>query len=162
MLVNTVRDNFEGHTKCDIAQVEEALRLQGMIENPMDKEFKGMVFEKLIANCPITVQDVENANCLFGPNLANLRGKIIRTKPEHVHVEYVQIPHDFMELHKYVTLVADIMFVNGLPFLVPSLQGISLVTIEYLKLRMQNNSFIPWKESSVSTERQGSWCRLHS
>ncbi len=32
-------------------------------------------------------------------------------------------------------LVADAMFVNGLPFLVTSLQGISLVTIEYLKSR---------------------------
>ncbi len=41
----------------------------------------------------------------------------------------------FVELHKYVTLVADVMFVNGLPFLVTSLQGISLVTIEYLKSR---------------------------
>jgi hypothetical protein len=34
-----------------------------------------------------------------------------------------------------VTLVADLMFVIGLPFLVTSLQGISLVTIEYLKSR---------------------------
>jgi hypothetical protein len=34
-----------------------------------------------------------------------------------------------------VTLVADVMFVNGLPFLVTSLRGISLVTIEYLKSR---------------------------
>jgi hypothetical protein len=41
----------------------------------------------------------------------------------------------FFEMHKYVTLVADIMFVNGLPFLVTSLRGISLVTIEYLKSR---------------------------
>jgi hypothetical protein len=32
-------------------------------------------------------------------------------------------------------LVADVMFVNGLLFLVTSSQGISLVTIEYLKSR---------------------------
>jgi hypothetical protein len=32
-------------------------------------------------------------------------------------------------------MVADVMFVNSLPFLVTSLQGMSLVTIEYLKLR---------------------------
>ena len=121
MLVNTVRDNFEGHTKHDIAKAKESRRLQGMVGNPTDKEFKGMVREKLITkNCPVTVQDVENANRIFGPDLANLRGKTIRTKPEHVHIEYVQIPRDFVELHKYVTLVADVMFVNGLPFLVTS------------------------------------------
>ena len=106
-----------------------------MIGNPTDTEFKGMVREKLITNCPVTVQDVENANRIFGPDLANLRGKTIRTKPEHVRIEYVQIPRDFVELHNYVTLVADVMFVNGLPFLVTSSRGISLVTIEYLPSR---------------------------
>jgi hypothetical protein len=106
-----------------------------MVGNPTDKEFKGMVCERLITNCPVTVQDVENANRIFSPDLANLRGKMIRTKPEHVRIEYVQIPRDFVELHKYVTLVVDVMFVNGLPFLVTSSQGISLVTIEYLKSR---------------------------
>jgi hypothetical protein len=60
---------------------------------------------------------------------------MIRTKPEHVCIEYVQIPRDFVKLHKYVTLVADAMFVNGLPFLVTSSRGISLVKIEYLKSR---------------------------
>ncbi len=135
MLVNTVRNNFKGHTKHDIAKAKKARRLQGMVGNPTDREFNGMVREKLITNCPITVQDVENANTIFGPDLANLRGETIRTKPEHVRIEYVQIPRDFVELHKYVTLMADVMFVNGLPFLVTSLRGISLVTVEYLKSR---------------------------
>ncbi len=133
MLVNTVRDNFEGHTKHGIAKAKEARRLQGMVGNPTDKEFKGMVCERLITNFPVTVQDVKNGNHIFGSDLANLRGKTIRTKPEHVCIEYVQIPWDFVELHKYVMLVADVMFVNGLPFLITSLQDISLVTIEYLK-----------------------------
>jgi hypothetical protein len=135
MLVNTVRDNVEGHTKRNITKAKEAQRLQGMVGNPTDKEFKGMVSERLITNCPVTVQDIKNSNRIFGPDLANLRGKMIRSKPEHVRIEYMQIPQDFVELHKFVMLVADVMFVNGLPFLVTSLQGISLVTIEYLKLR---------------------------
>jgi hypothetical protein len=60
---------------------------------------------------------------------------VLSCNPFTQHIEYVQIPWDFFELHKYVTLVADVMFVNGLPFLVTSSQGISLVTIEYLKLK---------------------------
>ncbi len=135
MLVNTVRENFEGHTKHDIAKAKEAQRLQGMVGNPTDKELKGIVREKLITNCPVTVEHVENANRIFGPDLTNLRGEMIRTKPEHVRIKYVQIPWDFVELHKYVTLVAEVMLVNGLPFLVTSSRDISLVTVEYLKLR---------------------------
>lgn len=106
-----------------------------MIGNPTDREYAGIVHEKLITNCPVTVHDINNANCIFGPDLANLRGRTTRTKPEHVRVEIIQIPRDIVQLHKHVMLVADIMFINGLPFLVTSLRGISLVTIEYLPSR---------------------------
>jgi hypothetical protein len=115
-MVNTVRGNFEGYTKHDIKKVQEARHLQGMIGNPTEHEFKGMVREKLIANCPVTVHNIHNAHQIFCPNLANLRDKTMRTKPEHVRADYVKIPQDFMDLHKYVTIVADIMFINGLPF----------------------------------------------
>jgi hypothetical protein len=78
------------------------------------------------------VHDVNNTNRIFGLDLANLRGKMTRTKPERVRVEIVQIPWDFVQLRKYVMLVADVMFVNGLPFLVTFSRGLSLVRIEYL------------------------------
>jgi hypothetical protein len=135
VMVNTARKNFEGFTKHEIKMAQEARRLQGMIGNPMDRGFTGMVREELIANCPVTVHDVQNANRIFGPDLANLRGKTTRSKPEHVRVDYVKIPWDFVEMHKYVTIVADMMFVNGLPFLVTSLRGISQITIDGLPSR---------------------------
>ena len=47
----------------------------------------------------------------------------------------MQIPRDFVQLHKYVTLVPDVMFVNGLPFLITSSRGLNLVTIEHLPSR---------------------------
>ncbi len=50
MLVNTVSNEFEGHTKHNIAKAKEAQRLQGMVGNPTDKEFKGMVCKRLITN----------------------------------------------------------------------------------------------------------------
>jgi hypothetical protein len=50
-------------------------------------------------------------------------------------VDYVKIPRDFVEMHEYVTIGVDVMFVNGLPFLVTSLRGISLITIEFLPSR---------------------------
>ncbi len=62
-------------------------------------------------------------------------GKTTRTKPEHVRVDYVKIPGDFIEMHKFVMLVADMLFINGLPFLVTSSRGISLTMIEFLPSR---------------------------
>ena len=51
-----------------------------------------MVREQLLTNSPVTMQNINNANQIFGPDLANLRGKVTRTKPERARVEYVQIP----------------------------------------------------------------------
>ena len=55
--------------------------------------------------------------------------------PDQVCVNYMKIPKDFIGMHKYVILVADILFVNDLPFLITSLQDICLVTVEYLTSR---------------------------
>jgi hypothetical protein len=56
IMVSTVRGNYEGFMKHKIKKAQEARRLQGMIGKPMEREFEGMVHEKLIANCPITVR----------------------------------------------------------------------------------------------------------
>ena len=82
-----------------------------------------MVHEKLIANCPVTITDVQNAYHFFGPDLAGLRGKTVRHKPEHIAVDYVAIPCDFLDRHRNVTVTADLMFVNGLPFLITQSSG---------------------------------------
>ncbi len=65
-----------------------------MIANPTKKEFAGMVREKLLTNSPITVRNIDNANQIFGPDLANLRGKMTREKLDHIRVKFARIPKD--------------------------------------------------------------------
>ncbi len=84
MLMNTVRGNFKGYTCHEVERAREAQCIQGMIANPTEKEFAGMVREQLLTNCPVTIRDIDNANQIFGPDLTNLRGKATRTKPECV------------------------------------------------------------------------------
>ena len=57
-----------------------------MIANPTEREFVCMVHEKLLTNFLFTVHDIDNANQILGPDLANLRGKATRAKPDHVRV----------------------------------------------------------------------------
>ena len=79
----------------------------------------------------MTEKDVSNAYALFSQNLAGLRGKAVRQKPENVEMDYVHIPWSLVETNKYVTLTADVMFVNSLPFVVKFGQGIGLLTAEF-------------------------------
>ena len=52
--------------------------------------------------------------------------------PEHVPTDYVAIPRIFLELHKYVTLVAYGMFVNNTTFLITMSPDIKFMTVEQL------------------------------
>ncbi len=84
MLVNMVRENFKGYLRHEVEKAKEARRIQGMIVNPTEREFAGIVGEQLLTNCPVTVRDVDKANQIFDPDLANLREKMTSTKPERV------------------------------------------------------------------------------
>ena len=96
--------------------------------------FFDKVRDKLIPNCPVSAQDVANSIMIYGPDLGGVRGKIVRQKPERENTEFIQIPRDFYILHKFVTLTADVMFVNGNPILVTMSQKNCIYMAEYLPL----------------------------
>jgi len=55
MLVNMVRENFEGCSRHKVKKAKEARRIQGMIVDPTKREFDGMLCEQLLTNCPVTM-----------------------------------------------------------------------------------------------------------
>jgi hypothetical protein len=67
---------------------------------------------------PITPLAVEHFHKLFGPDLAGVRGRTVRKRPEHVHIKYVEIPRSIVDRFSAVVLAVDVMFVDGTPFLV--------------------------------------------
>eukprot|EP00804_Cyclotella_cryptica_P006894 CCRYP_007059-RA/>CCRYP_007059-RA protein AED:0.47 eAED:-0.58 QI:0/-1/0/1/-1/1/1/0/231 len=135
MHVQTVQQNYEGFTKEQVQQAIKARKLQAMLGSPTKADFKAMVRGKLMDDCPIDVSDLRNAHTIFGPDLAGLRGRTVRHRPERVTTDIVVIPRDFVQQHRFVTLTADIMFVNGVPFLVTRSRGIQLITVEFLPRR---------------------------
>ncbi len=96
---------------------EKACEAQGMLGHPTDHNFLGMVRGSMISNCPVTTNTVKNAQHMFGPDLAGIRGRTVRRPTEYVTTNYVQIPRAILERHQLVTLTVDVMFVNGVPFL---------------------------------------------
>ncbi len=100
-----------------------------MLGNPSERDYKGMVSNNLIANCPVTASDVTNARTIFGPDLPGLRGKTVRRAPAPVVGDYVAVPWSLVDTNKAVTLAADVFFVDGMAFLLTVARRIKFVRV---------------------------------
>ncbi len=129
--VNTVCDNYEGFTKHQIKNATRARRLMSMVPTPSPHDFQGMVRHNLLKDCPITPKEVNNAHTIFGPDLATIRGKTVRHSPDQVVTDYVENSRNFFNKNNRITLIADVMFVNSVPFLVSASRYLNLITIEH-------------------------------
>ncbi len=131
----SIRGNMEGFSKRQILRAHEARLLQGCIANLSEREFNDLVRNNQLKNCSISVDDISNASSIYGKARPNLRGSTTRTKPTRVTPTVVSVPRDFYKLHRFVTLSADVMFVNGLPFLTTVSENIEFLTAEFLPNR---------------------------
>ena len=89
----------------------------------------------MIQNCPIIASDFSNAHIRFGKNLSGTRGNTVIQNPDRLVMNYFAVPKDFLKLHKFVTLVADVMFVNSTQFLITMSRGIKFVTDKHIPNR---------------------------
>jgi hypothetical protein len=64
-----------------------------------------------------------------------MKGKTVRRSSEPVMTAYVKIPPDILSMNNNVTLAADIMFVNGLPFMISVPRKIKMTTAEHMPNR---------------------------
>ena len=134
--MQTVRESFEGYTKNEVKKAITAREAPTMLGCLSERDMEYLVSSKELDDCPVTPHDLRNANAIFGgPDIAGVRGKTVRRAPERVITDYVAIPRDFLKLHTHVTLVADVMFVNNIPFLVTLSRGIKFVTAEHVRSR---------------------------
>jgi hypothetical protein len=62
----TVQQNYEGYTKKQVLEANEARCTLGMIGNPSKCNFKDILRGNLISNCPVTTDAVTNAHTIFG------------------------------------------------------------------------------------------------
>ena len=131
MHVITVRENFNGFSRKQVEGATSAHHLMGMVATSSPHDFQGMVCLNMLKDCPITNDDIKNANTIFGTNLTTIRGKMVRRRPKLVITDYVNIPRLLVDANQRVTLAADVMFVNSVPFLVSISRKINLITIEH-------------------------------
>ena len=77
-LINTVKDIKARYTDSDYHRALAAHQLQIKIGRPTTKDFKNIIMGNLLPNCPVTQQDIDAAEDIFGPDLGSLKGKTTR------------------------------------------------------------------------------------
>lgn len=142
MLVNTVDDNKSSYSVNAYSQALLARKIQIMIGRPSTKDFIRIVDQGLLPNCPINRDDIKAAENILGPDIGSLKGKTVRTNPGKVRPSLQSIPAEIMSQCKELTLCADIMFVNKIPFLVTLSRRIKFSTAEVLTSRSAKNIMI--------------------
>jgi hypothetical protein len=70
-----------------------------------------------IKNVPITIDDINIAEKVFGPDIGALKGKTMHQKPAPVVSDYVEIPKELVYNHQTVILCMDGMKINGVSYL---------------------------------------------
>ena len=135
VFMTTVDDNKSKFTKRDIKMAELARSIQDKIGRPSLRAYINIIKNNLLPNIPISINDVLNAERIFGPNLGSIKGKTVRSKPSPVKIAEIDLPSDIQELYGDVELSGDIMFVNKIPFFISISHKIKFGTAEALKNR---------------------------
>jgi hypothetical protein len=146
VFVNTVSGNKEGFSQRQLKGAELAKSLYAKLGYPSPKDYRWIIQSNQISDCPVTVQDVDNAHTIWGKNIAALKGKNTRTKPIHVAGNFVKVPKELLKLHKDVYMTADILFVNRIPFFITLSRKICFTTVNHLNDRKVSTIFKAFKE----------------
>ena len=87
----------------------------------------------LIANNPVTIEDIEIAEQIFGSDIGSLKGKTTRKKPIPVVDDYIAIPEELYAKQQDIVLCIDGIKVNGMLFLTTVSKNIFYRTAQYVE-----------------------------
>jgi hypothetical protein len=139
--VEIVESNMQLFSKRQIAWADKARSLYATLGFPSKQDFLWILRFNQIKDCPVTIEDAMAAYKIWGPSVAILKGKTVRTKPEPVKTNTVHIPKEIREIHKEVTLTIDIFFVNQIPFFVTLSRSLYFTTMTHLPNRSLGEIF---------------------
>ena len=134
LFVTTVHSQGDCYTRPAYECTQAARRLQNIIMHPASHHMSDIAISHL-RNCPITKEDIQAADDIFGPNLGSLKGKTVWRPNKHVQAGSSAVPRRILEIHWDMVLSMDIMFVNNVLFLVTSSCNICFSTVESLPSR---------------------------
>jgi hypothetical protein len=68
-LVDSVQENKQGYSQRQFEDAKQARKLYHVLGCPTVENFKAIIRQNLVKNCPVTVDDIANAEKIFGPDI---------------------------------------------------------------------------------------------
>jgi hypothetical protein len=94
---------------------------------------KAIIQMNAIRNNPVTTEDVNIAEKIFGPDVATLKGKTTHRAPIPVIEDCIEIPRELITAQYSVTLCLDGMKVNDFSFLTTISKNLMYQTARYIQ-----------------------------
>jgi hypothetical protein len=116
-----------------VNQFERARRARELchaIGTPSLNDFKSIIRMNIIGNNPVTTEDINIAEQIFGSDIGALKGKTVRRTPRQVIDDSIEIPNELIQSQQNVKLC--IMYVNGMQFLTTISKNIHYRTAQYI------------------------------
>ena len=129
IMVTTVEDRLNKYSVREIARAEAARDLQRKFYFLSDATLERLLRKGKIKKTKVTALDVARARDIWGPALGLLKGSSTSRKPPHIP------PTERLRTlqQKHQTIHTDIMFVNGIPYLVSIYDPLEYVQVSRLK-----------------------------
>ena len=128
--ITTVKDEQMKHSALDVRRAKAARKLQTTIGHPSNKELIKIIESNLLDGCGTTRRDVMNAERIFGPSGAALKGKTTTPSSAHLREDSIPIPDFVTDNYREITISADIIYVNHIPFITTLSRHIYFTTVE--------------------------------
>ena len=139
--LETVAENMRFYTTKQTMAAKRGRTMLHATGHPTVEDLKKIIMTHQIRNCPVTLQDINMAEKIFGKDVGTLKGKTERRKPIPVVSNFVEVPRELYRAQKHVQMAIDTMFVNRIPFLTTvSRNLLSLNPLTAIKLSLTRTS----------------------
>jgi hypothetical protein len=131
--LETVDENKKFYTKRQFERAKRARELLYSLGYPSINDMKAIIQMNAIKNNPVTTEDVDIAEKIFGPDVATLKGRMTRRAPVPVIEDRIEIPRELITAQYSVTLCLDGMKVNDISFLTTISKNLMYRTARYIQ-----------------------------
>jgi hypothetical protein len=137
--LETVDENSNFFSADEIKGALHACQTQQEMNWPSTSDFKYYISNNCIRNSPVTLDDINQAEIIYGPAKPLLEGKMIQKQPPKHWIKRVPLPLAMISTHhEELQLYIDFFYINGYPFLATKTSKVNFITATPMKSRSTN------------------------